>query len=310
MHKQFWSLPLSLALVAGTVIAEKTVSAADPLSNQSCFIPGQDRQTHNPKYHKIRQVFDTLSKSSFFRGIIPNLKKDHVRFCDKEVSPEGTGLAQAVYDYPQRTVLLNTDTSVDELVRDTSHEVRHADQLARHPEFSRIAGNVPRLTGRYLIEADADAFSKTVLWDLKEQGIAGPWEWAKKEEGYKYVAEAYEQSMIADKGKPAEIAIRNAMHAGFDNWPKNGARYWYFTGLWDTEEKCILPSGPDQNLLKIADNPALPGEQSYLVPKDLDNLQNMVVADINGFRRQIIRREHLYPDSPEYKGLTCVPAPH
>lgn len=96
-----------------------------------------------------------------------------------------------------------------------AHELAHVPQ---HPRFSNNRRFAPAdmLLLQRVREAAAEAVATRVLWQLREQGVAAPWQ-AKLATAYHDIAESFEATMAEGGGVARELwATRSAFHHWFD----------------------------------------------------------------------------------------------
>jgi len=96
-----------------------------------------------------------------------------------------------------------------------AHELAHVPQ---HPHFSNNRRFAPEdmLLLQRIREAAAEAVATRVLWQLRQQGISGPWQ-EKLSTAYHDIAETFEATMAEGQGVAHELwATRSAFHHWFD----------------------------------------------------------------------------------------------
>ncbi len=126
----------------------------------------------------------------------------------------------AVYYIGKGVITVGMNKTNDEIVSDSAHELRHLFQ-----EKARGADIEPRdredsVHLEYVDEADAEATSSLVLWELKQAGHAGPWNshnspysYGPRSICYAHISTAFKQAV--DGGATLPEATRAAFRAWY-----------------------------------------------------------------------------------------------
>ena len=229
--------------------------------------------------------------------------------CDKSVLPDDMGNDAAKYQVNNRAIILDSRRGISQQMNDVSHEMRHAYQDAVIPDFMPPReNNVQNLADLYSFEADAEAFSKIVAWELKIKGDPVAWQEAKKENIYMPIAAAVEQSLQNVGDRPTVNDYNLSLKRGFEGWVgSRDLRLQYFREGWNLNEGCILPSGPDALSGRILNIPGVDGKKPYINRDDVEKLQKIAISDAGALAQVAERTEGLSPAKKQRfrNSLTC-----
>lgn len=234
---------------------------------------------HNPPQRVVallatRQI---LERSTIYRNTAQAIAPRDVWLCSEKVVPK-MGDAYAKFLTQQDVLVINTQRDRNGQVVDAAHEIRHAWQKQVAPEFQYVASNnFVTMQRVFAAEADAEAFSKAVTWELRQHGNPGPWNIGLKEKSYNQVAGAYQAAFEQNSAKGPTQALMMAMRAGFNAWThQERLRGNYYKAVWQMDTPCVLGSGPALSPYFTS----VPGiADEYLGQQDLDYLAQVIPAD-------------------------------
>ena len=135
----------------------------------------------------------------------------------------------AVYYIGKGVITVGLSKTNDEIVADTTHELRHLFQEKARDHSLKPQNNADRAHMEYIDEADAEATAALVLWELKQAGHAGPWNTHNKSENYgprsicyAHITTAFRQAMENGATAPA------ATQAAFREWYRDKSLLHYY----------------------------------------------------------------------------------
>lgn len=169
-------------------------------------VPGADPKA---QAKKIEQVIKTLERSKNGKALIAFARKKNIK-----IMVDATPNVYGFYSPTERKVGLNPAGEEGQLVATLAHELRHAwqddkgylDRLKRSPE------DIIWMTR--MVEADAEANSIQICWELKEAGYPQALA-AHKKTGYADESMAFERAVAQN---PAAAKNGEAMREAFDQW--------------------------------------------------------------------------------------------
>ncbi len=168
---------------------------------------------------RIKGITDIIDQSQTGRDLLAAAKdyKDGkpAWICFSEIRGN-----HALYYTGQGVLSMSMRRSNDEVIGDTVHELRHLFQEKAGLFAIRPANSNDRVHVEYAGEADAEATASLVLWELKEAGIAGPWQrhndhstYGPRSICYAHISTSFKQAV--ENGAAPTVAAQQAFRAWY-----------------------------------------------------------------------------------------------
>ncbi|MGD9637819.1 MAG: DUF6782 family putative metallopeptidase [Alphaproteobacteria bacterium] len=204
--------------------------------------PSVQQEEHNlisgaaKNYPRLRLKKDSLDSLVKLIGELEKSERGRNLLTAAEKSDAWIGFshnmaAQGSYCEKQNRIMLNSSINSDKMVVTLAHELRHAEQFNTTVDISPSTDTSKTyLMGQFAIEADANAHSTLVAWELKQLGNEKPFEEFKKESPH--IVNPFEEKINAGD-------TLGALDAAFNGWYTNmNIRRAYeknYTGMLDQE---------------------------------------------------------------------------
>lgn len=135
----------------------------------------------------------------------------------------------ATYHLGIGVITLNRNKTDDAIVADAVHELRHLYQDATRPTPHTLTEREDLVQLEYAEEADAEAVSSLVLWELRQARITAPWNHHNSHYSYRPVSICY--AHISDAFQQAITQGKDTTHAtaaAFRAWYRDPSLLAYY----------------------------------------------------------------------------------
>lgn len=185
---------------------EQRIRALIPDADRNCLGIGDQPET--PAQIGLVKAVQDIRRSALGAWLVRTAAARDVTLCIDHATP-----LEAHYRAHLRLLALNARLDVDGRVVFLAHELAHVPQ---HPRFSnnRHFSPVDMIMLQRMREATAEAIATRVLWQLRERGLASPWQ-NKLKTAYHDIAETFEATIIDGAGPQVET---KATRAAFLRW--------------------------------------------------------------------------------------------
>ena len=169
----------------------------------------------------------------------------------------------ALYYIGKGVVTVGISKSNDEIVADATHELRHLFQEKARERYLRPLSSTDRAHIEYIDEADAEATSALVMWELKQAGYTGPWNahnsavnYGPRAICYAHITTAFRQAVESGATLP------EATQAAFRQWYKDPGLLRYYNPDYTSThlQQSTVPAS------SCHDRNPLPSGNSYKIP--------------------------------------------
>lgn len=243
-QRKLRELTISAALnqAAGNNIADNTANPAPSLAEQAMGIVQAQRNSFDHNTRDLARIVQVMDRSPRGAHLLNVLERTDYRLGGLGPGPNfGYSLSKDRAIYVQSSVISTG-------LRILAHEARHAEQIASGYstgfEYYRPGTQLPFDGGSYLkmnrvLEADADAYSLSVLWEVsRDPNLGYVWNDLKNDAHFKPMAEAFEQAVAAsNQPETSDAAVRAGTAAVFNTWfsvgePKRSRGYDAYIMQW------------------------------------------------------------------------------
>ena len=220
------------------------------------YSPKQTSSTHYPflagDKARLEELISVLSTTKLGSRLL-----DDAREAGITITTASLRGSHGSYSHEKKLVSLNTAGSLDRQVVTLAHELRHAQQFKNGVQLDAFK-DAPKdyLHSQGLIEADANAASCVVAWDLKQQGYPKPLEEFSKE--HPLIAEPFVRT-AENTGAANGEAAKEAFFAWFNDmyirnsYEKNYLRNFNILKSHATRAEC---ESAMQRSVPVTDNAA------------------------------------------------------
>lgn len=201
-----------------TAIYENAADICGPLSGYG------PNPAINFRIHTLRQ---TLKHSATGRDLIRSARLgdgEGAWICFAEKKGE-----HATYHLGAAVITLNRNKEDSALVGDAVHELRHLYQDVTRPTPHQLKDREDHIQREYAEEADAEAVSALVMWELKQVGFVAPWNhhnnyynYGPTSICYAHISDAFAQAIEQSKDAPRATA------AAFRAWYRDPSLLSYY----------------------------------------------------------------------------------